>query len=149
MRSACVRSCCALLLAASACLAGTAHAQQPPAAPASAQVPRPLPKELPLKREVAPTEQGSSWAALFILLGLAGAAAVFALRRRGAAGLLKAWQGGRSVPGIERVASQPLTPHASVHAVRWNGEELLLGCTSTQVTVLARRPSPAEEVRTP
>jgi flagellar biogenesis protein FliO len=38
-----------------------------------------------------------------------------------------------------RLASQALTPHASVHAVAWNGEEYLVGCTPQQVTLLARR----------
>lgn len=32
-----------------------------------------------------------------------------------------------------------LTQHASVHVIEWNGEELLLGCTSHSVALLARK----------
>lgn len=47
----------------------------------------------------------------------------------------------RDPPGgrVLRLSSQPLTPQASVHVVRWDGEELLLGCTAQQVSLLARR----------
>lgn len=122
---------------------GPLHAQAQPAAagssaPASTEVPR-LPKDLPLRRDTAAETQGPPWFAFLVLIGLAAGAGVFVLRRRGAAGLFQGWQRGRAVSGIERIASQALTPHASVHAVCWNGEEVLLGCTSTQVTVLARR----------
>lgn len=40
---------------------------------------------------------------------------------------------------LTRRASQALTPHASVHVLRWNGEEILLGCTAQQIRVLARK----------
>jgi len=40
---------------------------------------------------------------------------------------------------LVRLSSHSLTAQASVHAVRWRDEELLLGCTPTGVTVLARR----------
>jgi flagellar biogenesis protein FliO len=51
----------------------------------------------------------------------------------------------RATPGRElvRISSQALTAQASLHAVRWNGEELLLACTPQQVTLLARRPAVA------
>jgi flagellar biogenesis protein FliO len=42
---------------------------------------------------------------------------------------------------VQRLSSQALTPQASVHTVRWQGEDLLLGCTAQQVTLLARRPT--------
>lgn len=112
---------------------------QPAASAPVAEAPGGLSRDLPLKREPAGAAEGPPWFALVVLLGLAGAAAVFVLRRRGASGLLQAWQGPRAAGSPERLGSQALTPHASVHAVRWQGEELLLGCTSTQVTVLARR----------
>lgn len=41
-----------------------------------------------------------------------------------------------------RLSSQALTPQASVHAVAWNGEEYLVGCTSQQVILLARKGIP-------
>ena len=40
---------------------------------------------------------------------------------------------------LVRLSSHSLTAQASVHAVRWRDEELLLGCTPAGVTVLARR----------
>lgn len=121
---------------------GVSFAQAPAAsAPASAQAGRPLPADLPLKRDVPGQAEGPPWLALLALLALAGGAGLLLLRRRGAAGLLRAWQRPQGGAGIERLASHPLTPQASVHAVRWHGEELLLGCTGTQVTVLARHPA--------
>lgn len=55
------------------------------------------------------------------------------------------WPAARAARGqraILRLSSQALTPQASVHAVQWNGEEFLLGCTGQQVTLLARRSAP-------
>ena len=154
MRLACVRRLPALVLVGACLLASLvprqAPAQQPAAvvgAASASEAPRTLTKELPLKRDAAGPAEGPPWIAFLVLMGVAAAAAALVLRRRGAAGLLRAWPGARSVPGIERVGSQPLTPHASVHAVRWQGEEILLGCTSSQVTVLARRPAGAGEDR--
>jgi flagellar biogenesis protein FliO len=43
---------------------------------------------------------------------------------------------------LVRLSSHALTAQASLHAVRWRDEELLLGCTPNGVTVLARRPQP-------
>jgi hypothetical protein len=40
---------------------------------------------------------------------------------------------------LRPVASQVLGRGQALHAVRWGGEELLLGCTDRQITVLARR----------
>lgn len=146
MRMACARWGRRLVLAGAllgGLLPGAGFAQAPAAsAPAaSAQGSRPLPADLPLKRDVPGQAEGPPWVALLVLLGLAGGAGLLVLRRRGAAGVLRAWQRPQGGAGIERLASQPLTPQASVHAVRWHGEELLLGCTGTQVTVLARHPA--------
>lgn len=58
-------------------------------------------------------------------------------------GWAAAARAGRGQRPIQRLASQALTPQASVHAVQWNGEEFLLGCTGQQVTLLARRSAPA------
>ena len=46
-------------------------------------------------------------------------------------------------------SSQALTPHASVHAVQWKGEEFLLACTPQQVTLVARRPLDVGEEGSP
>ncbi|TFY97073.1 flagellar biosynthetic protein FliO [Ramlibacter humi] len=125
-----------------------ASLSQPAASPvgaASAEAPGPLPKDLPLRRDAGGPADNPPWLALFVLAGLAIGAAVFVVRRRGARGLLQAWAAPRSGVAVERVASQPLTPQASVHVVRWRGEELLLGCTGSQVTLLARHPAESGE----
>lgn len=46
-----------------------------------------------------------------------------------------------AAPQLVRLSSHALTAQASVHAVRWRDQELLLGCTPGGVTVLARRPA--------
>jgi hypothetical protein len=92
-----------------------------------------------LRRDLAVGAQGTGWGSSLGLLALAGAAG---------AGLLwwktarprRALAGARSEPAaLVRLSSQPLTPHASVHTVRWNGEEFLVGCTAQAVTLLSRR----------
>lgn len=107
-------------------------------APASARDSA-LPGPLPLRREEQDGPAGPfGWRALTLLL-LAGGAGGWLLWRRGA--LVRAAAGARSLrgaPGVLRLASQALTPQASVHSLRWHGEELLLGCTAQQVTLLAR-----------
>ncbi|GAB3658534.1 flagellar biosynthetic protein FliO [Ramlibacter alkalitolerans] len=111
------------------------------AAAASAEA---LPGTLPLRRDVQPAVEGGSWMPSVLLLGLAVAAGGYAWWRRGAGA--QAQSATRRGPAaIVRRSSQPLTPHASVHAVQWNGEEFLLACTPQQVTLLARRPLDAAE----
>lgn len=38
-----------------------------------------------------------------------------------------------------------LNGHTSVHVVRWNGQELLIGATAQSVTLLASRPAASED----
>jgi hypothetical protein len=125
--------------AAHAATAPGATAATASSAPAASGDSRAL-GELPLRRDTPGESARPPWTALVVLLVLAAGAVVLVLRRRGPTGLLRAWPAARGSAAIERIASQPLTPQASVHAVRWHGEELLLGCTGTQVTLLARRP---------
>jgi len=115
------------------------------AAAAPASEAQGLPRDLPLKRDVPGEAGGPPWTAMLALLVIAAGAALFVLRRRGPAALLQALPGARGGTAIERVASQALTQQASVHAVRWQGEEFLLGCTATQVTVLARKPAEGKD----
>lgn len=127
------------------CAVAPVGAREPPS-PASASVDGAMPKELPLRREEMGASGGGAWTAAMLLVVLGLVAAVLVLRRRGTAALLRSpatWPAGAHVA---KLSSLPLTPQASVHAVRWHGEELLLACTSQQVTVLARRavPSAAE-----
>jgi len=81
-----------------------------------------------------------------VLLGLAAAAGGYIAWRRGGLTRGRTTRAHRAEHTLTRLSSHALTPHASVHAVQWNGEEYLLGCTAQQVTLLARRtPAPGEE----
>jgi flagellar biogenesis protein FliO len=106
-----------------------------------AQAGRTLPRSLPVRRDEAPAGLSLQWLfPLGVLLALAGGAVVLVRRRAGVSGISPFKHLGRD-PHLARLASQALTPHASVHVVRWGTEELLLGCTSQQVRVIARRPA--------
>lgn len=130
-------ACIAALLS----LPPAAGAQQAPVRPA-ASAPS-LPAQLPLRRD---GQEGSGtpvlgWRAASLLL-LAGGAGGWLLWRRGL--LVRGTAPPpRGAPAVQRLSSQALTPQASVHSVRWQGEDLLLGCTAQQVTLLARRPTQA------
>ena len=73
--------------------------------------------------------------------GLLAAIAQRWLAQCRAAGSLRLRRRSRNEGALVRLSSQALTPHASVHAVRWKGEELLIGCTAQHVTLLSRRPA--------
>ena len=62
----------------------------------------------------------------------------FLRHRRGNADGAQGFRGRRD-GGVTRLSSQALTPQASVHAIRWNGDEFLLACTSQQVTLIDRK----------
>jgi len=113
----------------------------PPDAPADASTQQPstaLPASLPLRRDASAAPDTGSWAPSAILLALLGAGGAWlGWRRLGRAGVAAAARA-RPEP-IVRLSSQALTPQASVHAVQWAGEELLLACTPQQVTVVSRR----------
>jgi hypothetical protein len=42
--------------------------------------------------------------------------------------------------GVTRLTSRVLAKGASVHVLRWEGEDLLVGCTEQTMVVLGRRP---------
>jgi hypothetical protein len=103
-----------------------------------------LPAALPLRREPVTALPNAPW------LGACGTLAVFAVggtllvgRRRKWAWLRLRGERPQGARDLVRLASQPLTAQASLHAIRWHGEDLLLGCTPQQVTLLARHPAPA------
>jgi hypothetical protein len=107
------------------------------AAPASTV----MPSSLPLRRDVAGPVTTGSWAPSALLVAATAAAGAWAVWRRS----VRSRPGPRGEGGnivVQRLSSQALTTQASVHAVRWNGEEFLLGCTAQQVTLLSRRASP-------
>lgn len=99
---------------------------------------------LPLRQEAGAVDAGG-WMPALVLLALLAVAGGLAVWHRGggalSAALRRTTRAPHPVPA--RLASVALTPQASVHVVRWQGEELLLGCTSQQVTVLARKPGAA------
>lgn len=129
-------SLCACLLGA---IVPCSRAEDAPPAPSRTAVgaERRLPASLPVRAEPSPA--GLTWPPALAWLGMAGAAGGLWWWLRAGARSLR----GRSVAngqGIVRLSSQALTPHASVHALRWNGEDYLLACTSQQVTLVSRRP---------
>jgi len=115
---------------------------------AGAACAEPLPATLPLRRDAELAAEGSAWAPSLLLLGLAVAAGGYAVWRR-SAGAQAQSAARRGESAVARLASQALTPQASVHAVQWKGEEFLLACTPQQVTLLARRPLDAGEGGSP
>jgi membrane protein DedA with SNARE-associated domain len=125
------RGAAVVLFAALALLAGSVLAQS-------------LPPELPLRRAGEAAADGGLWGPVVGLLGIAVGAAAYVGWRRG---WLPGRRGGarRIDRVLNRVSSHALTPQASVHVVQWNGEEYLVGCTSQQVTLLARRAGGAGE----
>jgi hypothetical protein len=138
MGNAASRACRVVLCAA---LAGAAWEVR--AADAQSSSASPLPGSFPLRREVG-SEPVPSWKPPIALLAIAGAGGAWALWRR----KMRSRSPRQSPERIVRLSSQALTTQASVHAVQWNGEELLLGCTAQQVTLLSRRAAtPAEQVQ--
>jgi flagellar biogenesis protein FliO len=91
--------------------------------------------ELPLRRDAASGTGVAGW--LVIVLVLAAAAGLVWKRRFAGPA--------RSTPGIVVAASRPLTTHASLHVVEWEGERLLLACTPGSADVISRRPIGASE----
>jgi hypothetical protein len=99
-----------------------------------------LPATLPVKREAVLTPDTAALNPAIAVLSIAGAAGGFWLWRRGAARSLGRQLGMRRQGAAPvRISSQALTPHASVHAVKWRGEEYLVACTSQHVTLLSRK----------
>lgn len=117
-------------------------------APAANGAERAMPfANLPLRRDGAESGESGGWTAPLLVLSLAGAAGLWAGWRRLARRRLPA--DAAAGQRIVRLWSQSLTPQASLHAVQWNGEELLIACTSAQVRVVARRAATLPEGREP
>lgn len=100
--------------------------------------------QLPLKRDSDSDRSlagSTGWAVVFLAV-LAGVGFVLVRRKTGISPKGR-WNWPHRAPDsmaltvLERSA---LTSQASLHVVRWNAEELLLGCTSNEITLLARRP---------
>jgi hypothetical protein len=95
------------------------------------------------KRDASPAD--SNTGTVLLALGLAiGGGALVALR----AGALRPFRLRRPAAqraAIERLSTQILAKGSALHAVRWHGEELLIGCSEGHITLLARRADDATE----
>lgn len=103
---------------------------------------------LPLKRDQEPDDPARTvLIAAGLVLAVAIGAGYIGLRRSGRlpAGVSGAWGGRATQPTLRTAGRLPLSQQASVHTIQWGDEELLLGSTPHQVTLLARRPLPARE----
>lgn len=141
------------LVSALACsiACSSAAAEALPGAPGASAALRPTPKsalpaELPLRR-ASEGFGAAGYGGWMILLALAvgglwlvrsGVGRRWMLPVRAHAGT----QEGR--PSV--VAVRALGPHTSLQVVRWNGKDLLLGCSQQCVTVLDSRPAGEEGV---
>ena len=109
-----------------------------------ASAPPGLPAALPLRREPVNAFPAAPWLATSGTLAVLAIGGTLLVGRRRKWGWLRLRDGrADGARELVRVASQPLTAQASLHAIRWHGEDLLLGCTPQQVTLLARHPIPA------
>ena len=117
-----------------------AEATSRPATQTSSSAQLPLPASLPVKRGAISAPDAASWSPGVAVLAIAGAAGGFWLWRRGfGRNLIRGVRAGANDSAVMRLSSQPLTPHASVHAVQWKGEEYLIACTAQNVTLLSRK----------
>lgn len=130
--TACACACAALLASAQGTASTVAAGDAPGASPGK------LPISLPVRRDSGDSQGGMGWSPLVGLGSLAvGAGGWWVWARQAGRRRIRNLSG--QAAAIVRLSSQALTPHASVHTVRWNGEEYLLGCTSQEVTLLSRR----------
>jgi flagellar biogenesis protein FliO len=93
-----------------------------------------------MRREASGNADAAAWASSSALLALGGGVAAWLLWQRSGRGRMRG-AGRAAWAPVLRLSSQALTPQASVHAVQWQGEEFLLGCTAQQVTLLCRKPA--------
>lgn len=97
-------------------------------------------RQLPLRRDEAGDSGSAAWVPAAVVLTGIALAGGWLLWRRGMPHVRNSRGASRKEALLAvRLSSQPLTPHTSVHVVRWHDEELLLGCTAQQVNVLARK----------
>jgi hypothetical protein len=131
-----------LAVAAAIVIAQAGAFPQAAASSAPAQFP-----QLPLKRDLpaeGPLHESAGWAALLVL-ALVGAGLIMARRQRWS--VTGGWRrADAKTAAPKRMGSTVLTQQASLHVVQWNGEELLLGCTSQSVSLLSRRPGDPNEL---
>ena len=118
-------------------VATAAHAAEGAPAAAPAEVPLTSASGLPLRKD---EDAGTGAAYLFLALLLAGGGALVWAARKGRLrvnGLR--WVARTEDAGLDIVASRALGPQGTVHVVRWQGTEFLVGATAHAVNVLAKR----------
>lgn len=124
-------------------LVGFLHAARVSASDVTTAGPASLPASMPLRRDEVALVAQPGWLPALALLVVAGAGGAWWWRRKGRDGAVHRTRA-RAVQ-VVTLASRSLTPQASVHAIEWKGEELLVACTAQNVTVLSRRPVPQAE----
>jgi flagellar biogenesis protein FliO len=142
MHSNCVRTPIATLLLA-LMLAQVGFAQSEPVANTSGLGQAQF-AQIPLRRDAgagSSIADSAGWVVL-LLAAVAGAGFVAIRQRSKMPGAQKgrSWlrpAAGHSAP--KSIGRTSLTQQASLHVVAWRGEELLLGCTSQSIALLARR----------
>lgn len=104
-------------------------------------------KQLPLRRDTE--DHGLGWGVL-ALLGVIGVAAVLVsarVRKTGrawpVAGLASVGWPKAAAQRVEVLERRNLNTACTVVLVRWDDEEVLLGCTAQSVALIARRPAGA------
>lgn len=112
-------------------LSSAAWAQVAPARPAASS---PAFGSLPVQREAA--AGNVDWLPQFVAAALVLAALAWFWQWR--KGRLLPLRGGAAT--LRSASALRLTPGATLHVVVWGDEELLLGCSNSGVTVVARRP---------
>ncbi|HVE52168.1 MAG TPA: flagellar biosynthetic protein FliO [Ramlibacter sp.] len=113
-----------------------AAASAPATAASSPGAAPPVFGNLPLQRETDRADAGvGGWLPQLVAAVLLVAAGGFAYHWRRTRAPLRA-----TGSSLRSAAALRLTPAASVHVVHWGEEELLLACTPSAVTLVAKRP---------
>jgi flagellar biogenesis protein FliO len=137
---------CALFAVQSEAFAQTAAKVAPPA---SAQVATDggrvsLPADLPLRRDADSPAMTSMGYVIWLLVVVAGAALLWAVRSQRGAGFSWLMRPRRDdhQTALSVLGARSLGPSSSLQVVRWGGKEFLLGCTSQSICVLDSRVLP-------
>lgn len=103
-----------------------------------------MPADLPLRRDVDSPTMASMGYVVWLLVVVAGAALLWAVRSQRGAGFSWLMRPRRDdhQTALSVLGARPLGPGSSLQVVRWGGKEFLLGCTSQSICVLDSRVLP-------